>query len=276
MKRSSSRGSLSNLLPAENRALAKGLQILELLASSDHPLSLTEVSRAVALGKASALRLLRTLRGTGYVIQEAYEDYDVDWEWPSVRRQMHLRGLRAVAAPHMRELAAQVSETVSLAFLFGDHIRVIDVIESVQHIRMTNFAGRILQPYASSLGKAITAFQPPERIRSLLDVYGVYALTPRTLTSVSAIQEEFELVRKDGFAWDREESVLGGCCAGAPIRVEPEGVMAAISVSMPTARFQEETERALPQLVCQTAAKISTAVTEAAARGEAGKKRPAA
>lgn len=47
-----------------------------------------------------------------------------------------------------------------LAVLFDNHIEVVAVIESPDLIKMSQTVGRIIPPHASSLGKALTAFQP--------------------------------------------------------------------------------------------------------------------
>jgi DNA-binding IclR family transcriptional regulator len=101
---------------------------------------------------------------------------------------------------------------------------------------MSNHRDRILPPYASSLGKAIAAFQTSARARVLLDVYGIYPFTSHTLTDAAAIHEELGKIRERGFAEDREETVVGGHCFGAPVRDLNGEVIAAISVSLPVGR----------------------------------------
>lgn len=265
MKRSSTKAKESPAHNAgvESRSLAKGLSILEKLGEVRSSMSLTEISRFAGLGKVSTLRLLRTLETTGHLVRDGNDNYSVDAEWPSVGHQMLLRRVRECASPYLRSLSTQFGETVALAFLFDDHIRVVDVIESAHNIRMSNFKGRILQPYASSLGKAITAFQAPERMQALLDTYGIYYITPNTITDFQAIQEDFACIRERGFAWDREETVPGGICIAAPIRTAVHGVIASVSVSTPVARFSSRMEEDLPQLMPKTATALSVAIDEA-------------
>ena len=45
---------------------------------------------------------------------------------------------------------------------FENRIEVVATVESPHLIRMGNTVGRILPPHASSLGKAVTAFQREE------------------------------------------------------------------------------------------------------------------
>jgi DNA-binding IclR family transcriptional regulator len=255
----------------QSRSLAKGLQLLEILASAAEPMTLADLAISVGLGKASTLRLLRTLHGTGYLLRDQNGNYHSDRDRSFPKQNRLLRLLRESARPVLARLNAEFGETVALAFLFDDLIRVVDVIESTHDIRMSNYKGRILQAYASSLGKSITAFQTTENTRKLLHAYGIFRLTPATLTDFRAIQEHLAEVRERGYAWDREETVPGGACVGAPIRMPGGEVLAALSMSMPKGRFTEELQRLLPARMKQAGEKV----TEAMRRAEKAREEPA-
>ncbi len=240
----------------ESRALYKGLELMERLASSTEAMSLAVLAPAVGLGKSSALRLLQTLVAKGFVARNSAGSYVLNRPWVQATTQDWLARLIRTGSGEMERLSSDLSETVSLAALFEDHIRVIHVIEGPRHIRMSNYRDRILPPYASSLGKAITAFQTPERVQTLLKVYGVYSFTERTITEPLQIREELARVRKYGYASDHEETVHGGCCFAVPIRAGDEPVQAAMSISVPSARVTEDLGRLLPQLVIEAGKRI--------------------
>ena len=244
----------------ESRSLAKGLQILEVLSKAGSPMPLKDLAETVGLGKASTLRLLRTLRATGYLVRDGNENYGAEGDWLAPSGQHLLRMIRDAALPVLRVMNAEFGETVALAFLFEDHIRVAEVIESVHHIRMSNHKGRILQAYASSLGKSIAAFQTPERVQTLLHTYGIFRLTPSTLTDLRAILDDLAAIRERGYSWDREETVPGGRCVGAPIHGPKNEVHAAISISMPKDRFTPELEALLPERIVGYAEQIARAL----------------
>ncbi len=223
-------------------------------------MNLRDLAALVGLGKASTLRLLRTLQATGYIRRDANDNYECRHLWPSQKQQERLSALRECAIPVLGRLNAELGETVALAFLFDDVIRVVEVIESTHHIRMSNYRGGILQPYASSLGKSITAYQSPDLAQRLLYTYGIFSMTPNTLTDFRAIQDDLAGVRQRGFAWDREETVPGGQCCGAPIVCHNGEVWSAISMSMPKARFTKQIEEMLPGMMVDYAAEIAKAL----------------
>ena len=253
----------------ESRSLAKGVRILETLATAATPMSLKHLAEAAGLGKASTLRLLHTLQATGYLIRDRNEDYSLGQDWPNPLQHRTLALVRESAVPVLHAINAEFGETVALGFLFDDLIRVIEVIESTRQIRMSNYKGGVLQPYASSLGKSIAAFQTPEKAQSLLYTYGICRLTPATLTDFRAIQEDLAEVRERGFAWDREETVPGGRCVGAPIRSPNGDVVAALSISMPKDRFTADLESLLPERMKAYAAQVTQAMNLADKDAEA-------
>jgi DNA-binding IclR family transcriptional regulator len=258
----------------ESRSLAKGVKILETLATAATPMSLKDLSEAAGLGKASTLRLLHTLQATGYLVRERNDDYSLGQDWPSPLQHRTLSLLRESALPVLNAINAEFGETVALAFLFDDLVRVIEVIESTHQIRMSNYKGGVLQPYASSLGKSITAFQTAEKAQRLLYTYGIFRLTPATLTDFRAIQEDLAEVRERGYAWDREETVPGGRCVGAPIRRPDGDVVAALSISMPKDRFTPDLEALLPERMKDYAAEVTEAMRRAEHEAETAAQKP--
>ena len=255
-RRSTTKGS-AGLRQFPSRSLAKGLEILDLLAGKQQAATLRDIASHVALGKASTLRLLRTLEEKGYLKRDEAESYVLSRPWSESSEHDRQSQVREAAVPVLTRLNARFGETVALAYLFDDVIRVLEVMESTHHIRMSNYRGGILQPYASSLGKAIAAFQTPDAIQRILYTYGIFKFTSNTLTDFRAIHDEFESVRERGYATDREETVPGGACIGVPI-FGPDGeVRASFSISMPKARMTTELEQTLPQFMKERGVEIS-------------------
>lgn len=219
-----------------SRAVEKALVALDCIRQSPQPLSLMEVSSIVGLTKASAFRLLYTLEATQYVAKTP------DGRYYALHRSNFHDLVRQGSEP-LERLSMEFCETASMAALFENHIEVLVVFESPQIMRMGNTPGRILPPNASSLGKAISAFQPPEITEKLVRSYGTHYFTPNTITDEIALRDEFAIVREKGFAEDLEETISGGRCFAAPI-LRPNGyAIGAVSLSMPMIRFRGESQR---------------------------------
>ena len=245
-----------------SRAVSKALESLELLHASDGPMTLNEIAQKVQLSKTSAFRLLRTLESVGYLSSSGWGQYSMALGMSSlVNTHFIARLLRAGA--RLQELSRELHETASLAALFENRVEVIAVVESSQAIRMSNVVGLIVPPNASSLGKVITAYQSRERREKLLRSYGMWRFTAQSITDRNQLDREFDRVRAQEFAIDREETVPDGICFGVPIRGESNEVAAAISASLPKSRVGDAShEKAIIAALKATADKISAELRE--------------
>jgi DNA-binding IclR family transcriptional regulator len=226
-----------------SRAVGKAFALIEILSRASVPLTLNQVSAEIALTKSSAFRLLYTLQSLKYVTQDVEGRYLIVNE-NRVSSFAHVAAtIVSLAHDPMKSINMSFQETVSLAVLFNNHIEVVEVFDSPRIVRMANMVGRIIPPHASSLGKAITAFQEPAVAKQLLHSYGLPRLTPSTIVDEMVLAEQLSQVRKEGYSCEDEESSLDGCCFGSPIFVNHPVAVAALSVSMPKSRLVKGEER---------------------------------
>jgi DNA-binding IclR family transcriptional regulator len=223
-----------------SKVIGKALDVIAILRSTAQPLSLNELTLRLELAKSSVFRILHTLEVAEYVERDAAGRYTV----PADLRAWGVGQIRAAlvdaALPALKDLSREFGETVSLAMRFENRIEVIATVESPRLIRMGNTVGRILPPYASSLGKAIAAFQPEDVRDRLVRSYGIHPFTEHTVIDEVELKRQFEVVRSRGYSADDEESVLGGLCFGVPVLDAQGDAIAALSVSSPKMRMRNE------------------------------------
>jgi len=220
-----------------SRAVGKALEMLEILSGSSEALSLTDLSNRTRLTRSSAFRLLQTLEALHYLRRDEEGHYLPRSERAGVVSAQQQSKLINAAREPMRQLNMDYGETVSLAMLMLNHVEVVHVVESDNLIRMTNIVGRILPPYASSMGKMITAHQDPETRKRLLQSYGLTRFNENTIADERALEDEFRRIRERGYSTDSEETTVGGSCFGVAIQSATGKVEAALSLSMPTSRM---------------------------------------
>ncbi|HUZ45168.1 MAG TPA: IclR family transcriptional regulator [Terriglobia bacterium] len=222
------------------KAVGKAFRVLEIFAESKEPLSLNDARQLAHMAKTSVFRIIHTLSVLGYLEKSAGDRYTLSPTISALVPNRLLDKLLGIAVPRMRELGREFRETISLAFLFRNHIEVVEVVESPHKIHMWNMVGSIIPPHASSLGKSISAGQPEWRRDRLLRAYGIYPLTPHTITDEVELKKDLDLTRARGYSRDLEESAPGGCCFGAPIFADGGYPVAAISISTPLMRLDNE------------------------------------
>ncbi len=201
-----------------SKVIGKALDLIAILRASPQPLSLNELTLRLELVKSSVFRILHTLEVSGYIERDTAGRYSLA---PDLRAwapgQLRV-ALLDVAMPALKELSREFGETVSLAMRFENRVEVIGTIESPHLIRMGNTVGRIVPPHASSLGKAVAAFQSEEVRDRLVRSYGIHRFTEHTVTDEVELKLEFERVRYPRLQHRRRRKRTRGLlfrCAGA-------------------------------------------------------------
>lgn len=223
-----------------SKVIGKALDVIAILRSSAQPLSLNELTLRLELTKSSVFRILHTLEVSGYIERDSAGRYTVAADLRAWAPGRLRTALVEATMSALKELSREFRETVSLAMHFENRIEVVATVESPHLIRMGNTVGRIVPPHASSLGKAIAAFQREEVRDRLIRSYGIHRFTEHTITDEVELKREFERVHARGYSTDPEESVLEGYCFGAPILDVDGHAVAAISVSSPKMRMRDE------------------------------------
>lgn len=218
------------------RAVARAIDILDILAVKNGGVSLAEVAREIGLPKSSTFRYLATLEARGYVIRDASEVFRASGGRSGMRPRDVAR-LTAVAAVRMQELSRRFDETVNLGVLDGHFVAYLQVVESPKAMRFAAAQGGTDPIHSSALGKAISAGMTDQLVREILAVEGMPALTQRTITRPADFLRELEQVRTQGYAVDDGENEEGGRCVAVAISYPAR---AAISVSAPAGRLPKE------------------------------------
>ena len=80
--------------------------------------------------------------------------------------------------------------------------------------------------------------------------------TDRTVNDKIRLREILDAARRDGFAYEQDESDLGVTCLGVPV-FENSRVVAAISVSVPTVRMDDDRYSSIIELLKSAADRLS-------------------
>ena len=214
-------------------AVERALGMLEAIALESEGLSNAEISRKLQIPKSSASYILRTLEKQNYLNRDPHTGkYRVGLKILSLSRGA-LSGIdvREVALPIMRNLMEKTNLTCHLAILDGPEAVYIEKVEPQGFIRMDTWVGRRMRVHATSVGKALVAYIPQEKLEKILAERSMERRTPKTITTVPRLLKELEKVRTMGYAVDDEENNLGARCLGAPIFNQQGVVEASLGLS---------------------------------------------
>lgn len=142
--------------------------------------------------------------------------------------------LREAALPFLQDLYNATRTTVQLGVLSGTQVLLVDKITGHRPMPMLSQVGALLPAHCSALGRAILAYSDDATVQQVIDA-GLDKRTPRTLTTATALRRELAAIPDRGLAVEREEGNIGISCVAAPIFGPLGGVVAAVSVTGPTA-----------------------------------------
>lgn len=224
------------------QSVSRAARIL-LSVAADGGMTAKSVSQQFGLSLPTAYHLLNTLVAEGLLVRDARRHYDLGPQaWAIASATQRRQSFPERFTTRLNELAVATGETVYLSAWRQDEVAVLATVEGVGALRVTGLTGTHAKNlHARASGKLLmTHAAPEERIR-ILDNLTLAELTPHTITSRDALEAEFEEIRANGYALDREELYLGVVCVSAPITINGE-VAACYTVSTPKDRFAQNSE----------------------------------
>ncbi|HEX2656242.1 MAG TPA: IclR family transcriptional regulator [Xanthobacteraceae bacterium] len=242
--------------PRVDSTLTKGLLLLETLSSVSSGKGVSELARELGLTKSNTFRLLQTLTTLGYVQHGTDKLYSATLKtWRVGRRVIDNLNLRELARDEMRRIADATHETIYLAVPENLSVIYIDMIESLRPIRTWNRIGGSAPIHCVGTGKAIIAANYSS-LRGVLKS-GLTKYTDRTITTLSALESDIELTKRNGYAFDTGEFREGVVGTGAAICLPNGTAIAAIGVSVVEVNLPEHGRDKIGRLVKEAAARIS-------------------
>lgn len=238
------------------QSVERAFLVLEVLAEARGEMPLAVIARATGLAQPTVHRLLHTLMRLGHVRQLDSRGYALG---PGL---IHL-GSRATpplasrAQPVMVELEEIARETVNLAVLDGDRVAYIGQVPSRHQMRMFTEVGRRVLPHSAGVGKAILSTLPETRVREIVAETGLPRFTETTITDLEALLADLREARRRGFAVDDGEHEVGVRCIAVP--VPGTSPAAAISISGPSARINDELAATITDALLAAAARLGGA-----------------
>jgi DNA-binding IclR family transcriptional regulator len=218
------------------QVIARAATILRALEEENAGLSLGQIAQRVNLARSTVQRIVAALETEKLVIAAT----------PTGRVRLGPTILRlaasvrsdfvAMARPFLERLSEELHETVDLSTVKKDHLVFIDQVIGSQRLRAVSAVGDTFPLYCTANGKAYLAQLTDKAIEALIG-RSYEARTPRTLTRLDALLADLKAARRSGVAYDREEHTLGICAVGVAMH-DPLGNAIAISVPVPSQRFE--------------------------------------
>jgi len=224
------------------KSIVKAGRVIDLMAASAKPLTLTAIAKETGMAKSTLHGILSTLVEIGYVSQSAENDqYSLSVHMFEIGSSVsNSWNERQIAIPYMQRILEQTGETVHMAVLSDGEVLYIHKQESSRSIQIVTANGVKLPAHCTGLGKALLSGLQPAEVLQIVDSKGMQRLTEHTITSYDALMDELARVRQQGYSVDNQEFMDGLRCIAVPIYTHSGKVTAAISIAGPLSRMRDE------------------------------------
>lgn len=204
-------------------------------------IGITELSQRLMMSKSTTYRFLQTMKMLGFVDQEGEADkYSLTLKLFEVgAKSLEYVDIISLADKEMRYISDQTNEALHLGALDMDHIIYTHKIDSNYNLRMQSRIGRRNPLYSTAIGKVLLADRTEKFVRETLKDVEFIKHTEKTHENVDQLLAELKIVKQQGYAEDNEEQEPGLRCIGAPVYDRFGHVIAGLSISFPTIRFDE-------------------------------------
>ena len=237
------------------------LQVLDQIAHRGNGHRLADLSRSLNIPKSTLLPILQTLCAHNYLSLDDYGRYGAGTALFSLGATFS--GSFPVLSYVRRKLEALVEilgETCYFGILEKGQVLYLEKQDSPQPLRMLTAPGQRLPAYATGIGKALLMDTGIDALRALYPE-GLAPITPNTITDPEQLFTQLLQAKKDGYTWELEESTPHVRCFAVPVR-KNDTIVAAISVSIPTFRYDDRKKDAILAALQSTAAAISETICQ--------------
>lgn len=225
-----------------HRSLERGLAIVEAMAQAGGPVSLADMSRRLSLHRSTAHHLMQTLVALGYLRQDdGSRSYELTRKLHRLAgRQWSPAQLGEIAQPFLESLTRATGEGSSVACWVNGVVTIAAKRETDGPVRVVQDVGAERPVYCTAVGKALAAWLPPAEVQAALAGVTMQAHTPKTITSLDALEAELRRVRNAGYAIDDEEQHEGLRCIAMPVFGDTGQVLASMCVLGPRQRMTHQ------------------------------------
>jgi DNA-binding IclR family transcriptional regulator len=238
-------------------SVRKAVSVLRALASEPGGAGVSELARELALGKASAFRILQTLAALGLVRQ------DSDTRRYRLGPELVVLGQAAAEAVDFRRAARPLMEQLTRAVGLPSYLNVpgtqdvvcLEHVPSLARIDLYGKSGHTMPYHACPSGLVLLAFGSEERLARAVEI-GLRRYGAGTITNQRRLRAKLRDVRAKGYAVGVDDLEDGVTSVAAPIRDVGGSVVGALGLAGFSHLFEGRLDEMIAA-VTQAAAAIS-------------------
>lgn len=236
------------------------LDILEAVASSRGRASFSYLMSELEIPRSSLFQLLGNLTTRGYLEQDAGTlRYRLGRKILDLTKHRPAPSLDQIVQPVLERLSRDTRETVGFYIREGDYVTAIATQTGKQALTYTMLVSEKAPLYAISSGKIALSHMSDAEVKAYLARTKFEKFTQHTLSNARQLLEELRSIRKEGFAYAREEFTVGIIGIGTAVMVEGK-LKGMVNLAVPSARFTKPALHQFQKYLQGYASEIATAI----------------
>jgi DNA-binding IclR family transcriptional regulator len=222
----------------QNKSLSKGLMVLKQIMASTKPLTANILCQKLQIDKSTMSRLITTLMNEDFI------------EYKSSTKEIILSDIlkKIIHKDDREKIVEKTSGLLDEIFYLTEECSYIGIFDnnSVLYLNQVDKSKRVLKTrnsvglhapiHTNGFGKAILAFK--EDIN--LETIELKKFTSNTITSITKLKKEIELIKERGYAIGNEEHEFGLCSVAVPYFNKKGEFVGTVGVSGLTVRMDEQ------------------------------------
>ena len=239
-------------------ALDKGLDILELLATTDEGLSQAEIAKALERSPNEIYRMLDRLVRRHYVVRTSGDRYELTLKLFALAHQhAPVRRLVAQAMPELRAFARDAGQSCHLSIYDRGNVVVVGQVDAPSYWGLSIRVGSRISLFNTGSGPVLLAFASEHERAMMIEEH---ELMPNEVRP-DDLDARLAAIRERGYETMESEQALAVHNLSAPVFGPNQSVVAALSCPYITRNGPEATPdiTASIAMICASARRISPA-----------------
>ena len=242
--------------PARSIAsVENALTLLEMVAAQES-VRVSDAGRALGVAPSTASRLMAMLHYHDFVVHDS--ESRAYRAGPALARlglnAIERMSVRRLALPFVERLARELDETVHFLVLDGASVLFVDGVESGRAVRTSRRRGELRPAHCTSGGKAMLATLPRDDLLRRYPQQQLQPCTTKSLTTRDALERELAEIKIRGYAISIQESEPDIAAMGAAIVTTTGKLIGALSIAIPTTRYEPTKFATLAEPLLEVAA----------------------
>ncbi|MBC2605317.1 IclR family transcriptional regulator [Pelagicoccus albus] len=229
--------------------LKNACRILQLIADSSQPLTMSHIADTLTLPRSTVFRILSTLCEEGWLFRED-KSYRMGGALIGLgRKAINSSTINQLARPILKEVTKLTGETSQLAILSGPQVLIVEVEDSPHPLAAHSRPGTGADIHCSASGKVLLAFGSESERTRIVQEIKYTSHTPNTIKNREELEKELVSIQKLGYAIDEQEYHEGIRCIAVPVFDSSNMASYSIGITASTHRFTRRKIKEISQIL---------------------------